>query len=227
MSKQQEFNISENLIVSDHPLAQHNLTILRDKNTTPELFRVATKRLANLLSTEALRVLPLKSVKVSTPLEETESMILNPDYEIIIAPILRAALTLSTIMEELLPTARVHHIGLYRNEETLQPVSYYNKVPKNLTNPENKYVFVLDPMFATGGSAIAAVQIFKDLGVLEKNITFVSLISAPEGIKKFRTSHKEVTIITGSVDRQLNEKGYIMPGLGDAGDRTYNTIYNN
>jgi uracil phosphoribosyltransferase len=225
MSKTEQILNDSNLVISQHPLTAHNLTILRDKNTPPEVFRVATKRLANILSFEALKTLPVKRVEVETPLEKTEADILSPDYDIVIAPILRAALTLSMVMEELIPQARVHHIGLYRNEETLEPVSYYNKVPENIEKPDKQIIFVLDPMFATGGSAIAAVQIFRNIGVPEENITFVSMISAPEGIEKFRSVHKKVKIITGAVDRQLNDRGYIMPGLGDAGDRTYNTIY--
>lgn len=220
----QEYN-RENLIICNDPIALHNLTIIRDKNTPPEIFRRSSKRLAYLLMYEAIKNLPLQNISVNTPLEETQGYRISTDYDIIIAPILRAALTLSQVLEELLPTARTHHIGLYRNEETLEPVSYYNKLPENFITPDKKIVYVLDPMFATGGSAIAAVKIFVDLGVPEENITFVSLISAPEGINNFRQFYKKVKLITGFVDRQLNNKGYIMPGLGDAGDRAFNTIY--
>ena len=210
--------------VCNNALAIHNLTTLRDKNTPPEVFKVAVKRLAGLVLADAVRDLPLETIKVITPLEETEAQIISSEYKIIIAPILRAALTLSQVLEDLLPTAKVYHIGLYRNEETLEPVSYYNKLPDKIDKPEKVIVFVLDPMFATGGSAIEGVNIFRRLGIPEENIKFVSLIAAPEGIEHFRSVHKNVKLVTGVIDQQLNDKGYIMPGLGDAGDRTFNTI---
>lgn len=220
-----EKSTTNKVIVCDHPLACQNLKYLRDRETPPELFRAASKRLGNLLATEALKNLPMKTVDVETPLEVTSSQIIDPDYDIVVAPILRAALILSEVMEELLPTARIHHLGMYRDEETLEPVHYYNKVPKNSKDPSKKFVYILDPMFATGGSAIAAVKIFTEIGIPEENITFVSLIAAPEGVENFRKTFKKVRLVTGSLDRQLNEKGYILPGLGDAGDRTYNTTY--
>lgn len=215
----------ENVVVCNHPLAEHNITILRDKNTPAELFRLATKRLASLLIVEATKNIPLESKTINTPLQQTEGKILSNSCNIILAPILRAALILSREFEDILPTARVHHLGLYRNEETLEPISYYNKIPPVLEDPDKTIVYVLDPMFATGGSAVAGVKVFIDLGVKEENITFVSLISAPEGIKNFRNHYKTVKVITAVIDEKLNNKGYIMPGLGDAGDRTFNTVY--
>lgn len=224
MSKTPETKTFEDVHICNNALAIHNLSILRDKNTPPEVFKISTKRLASLILADAVKDLPLKNVKVTTPLEETDSQILSPDYDIIIAPILRAALTLSEVLEDMLPTAKVYHIGLFRNEETLEPVRYYNKIPKILSRPAKTIVFVLDPMFATGGSAVEAVKIFKELNIPEENICFVSLIAAPEGVKKFRDVHKKVKLFTGVIDKKLNDKGYIMPGLGDAGDRTFNTV---
>lgn len=211
------------ILVCENPLAIHNLTILRDKNTTAQVFKIAIKRLSSLVLVDAVKNLPLTTVNVSTPLEDTQSKIIDESYTIIIAPILRAALTMSEILEELLPAATVYHIGLYRDKNTLKPVHYYNKIPKSLDNPSKTIVYLLDPMFATGGSAIEAVNIFKDLDIKEENITFVSLLAAPEGINNFRNHHKNVRLVTASIDKRLNDKGYIMPGLGDAGDRTYNT----
>ncbi|MEW5821592.1 MAG: uracil phosphoribosyltransferase [Cyanobacteriota bacterium] len=224
MTQNNNNDLLKDVNVCNNSLAIHNLSVLRDKDTPPEIFKVATKRLAYLILSDAVKDLPLKAIKVMTPLEEADAQILSPDYEIIIAPILRAALTLSQVLEDLLPTAKVYHIGLYRDEETLKPVRYYNKLPEKLSNPSKTKVFVLDPMFATGGSAIEAVNIFKELGIPEENICFVSLIAAPEGIHKFRKFHKQVKLVTGVVDKRLNDKGYIMPGLGDAGDRTFNTV---
>lgn len=214
-----------NIVICDHPLVTHNVTTLRDTLTSAEVFRLATRRVAYILMFEAVKHLPLKTVTVNTPLEITESQIINPEYHIVIAPILRAALLLSYVLEDLLPFATVHHIGLRRDEVTLEPENYYNKLPDHFKDPQKTIVFILDPMFATGGSAVEAVRIFLDSGIPEENIIFVSLISAPEGIINFRNHYKQVKIVTGVVDRQLNEKGYILPGLGDAGDRTFNTLY--
>ncbi|MGD9580427.1 MAG: uracil phosphoribosyltransferase [Vampirovibrionia bacterium] len=223
MIRLDEINVTNDITVCENALAKHNLSVLRDKDTPSEVFRMATRRLARLILTEAVKDLPLKTVTIETPLVKTESQILSPDYEIIVAPILRAALTFSEVLQDLVPTAKVYHIGLYRDEETLQPVTYYNKIPQNIKDPNKVIVFVLDPMFATGGSAIEAVKIFRGLNIPEENISFVSLIAAPEGVKKFRESYKNVKLVTGCVDKQLNDKGYILPGLGDAGDRTFNT----
>lgn len=223
MIRLDEINLASDVTVCDNALAKHNISVLRDKDTPSEVFRMATRRLARLILTEAVKDLPLKTVTIETPLVKTESQIISPDYEIIVAPILRAALTFSEVLQDLIPTAKVYHIGLYRDEETLKPVSYYNKLPESLKDPKKVIVFVLDPMFATGGSAIEAVNIFRNLNIPEENISFVSLIAAPEGVKKFREFHPNVKLVTGCVDKQLNDKGYILPGLGDAGDRTFNT----
>ena len=216
---------AKSLIIANHPIAKHNLAILRDKNTSSELFRNATRRLAQILFTYATDNLPLRKTFISTPLIDTEADVIDKDSEIIIAPILRAGLIFSEVASETLPDARVHHIGLYRDEKTLKPVAYYNNLPKTFINPANTFVYILDPMLATGGSAIEAIKLFISLSIPENNIRFISLISAPEGIQKLQSIYPEVSIITACIDKYLNEIGYILPGLGDAGDRTFNTTY--
>lgn len=217
--------LEENVIVCNYPITNQNLTVLRDKNTTAELFRNATKRIAQILFFKASENLPLVDVEVETPLVKTLSQIIDPEAEVIIAPILRAGLIFSDAANEIIPSARVHHIGLYRDEKTLQPVAYYNNLPENFKNPKNSYVYILDPMLATGGSAVAAVKLFTDLNVPQENIRFISLIAVNEGINNLHKNFPKVQIITACIDQELNEKGYILPGLGDAGDRTFNSTY--
>lgn len=209
--------------VCNHPLVQHNLSALRDKNTSTELFRAAMTRVAKLIFLEATQDLPLSRSIVETPLTKAECRILSPEVPIIIAPILRAGLILSEVAIDILPTASVYHIGLYRDEETLKPVTYYNKLPSTIDYSVAR-IFVLDPMLATGGSAVAAVDIIKKLGPAPENIRFVSVLSAPEGIASLTEQHPGVKIYTGAVDERLNDKAYIVPGLGDAGDRTFGTF---
>jgi uracil phosphoribosyltransferase len=216
---------SENVVVCSHPVAIHNLSVMRDKNTSSELFRNATKRLAQVLFLKATDNLPMIDETIETPLTATKTDIIDPDAEIIIAPILRAGLVFSQEASEVLPTARVHHIGLYRDEKTLQPVSYYNNLPGFFSNPENTFVYILDPMLATGGSAVAAIKLFTDLNISQENIRFVCLISVQEGITKVHSHFPNVKVITACIDSKLNDYGYILPGLGDAGDRTFNTLY--
>lgn len=209
--------------VCNHPLVKHNLTILRDKNTSTETFRATMGRLGRYLIQEATQDLPLAKTIVETPLTKAECSILSPDVPIIVAPILRAGLILSEIAIEMIPTASVYHIGLYRDEETLKPVTYYNKLPSSIDYTVAQ-IFLLDPMLATGGSAVAAMDIIKKLGTRAENIRFVSMLSAPEGIENLTTHHPGVRIYTGAIDERLNDKGYIVPGLGDAGDRTFGTV---
>ncbi len=216
---------AENISVCNHPIALHNLTIMRDKNTSSELFRNATKRLAEILFFSATDNLPTVKTQIETPVTKTDSTIIDPSANIIIAPILRAGLMFSDVASNLLPNARVHHIGLYRDEKTLKPVWYYNKLPEKFEEPENTFVYVLDPMVATGGSAVEAIKLFTDHGIDQKNIRFISLLSVPEGIEKVHSEFPNVKVITAWVDKHLNELGYIVPGLGDAGDRTFNTLY--
>lgn len=216
--------ITENIKVCKHPLSLHNLSIIRDKNTTAEVFRSAIKRLTYLLFYMATDDLPLESVEVETPLMKCNSEILDTGLNIIIAPILRAGLIFSDIANEIMPFASVRHIGMYRDENTLTPVWYYNKTPIEFENPENNIILILDPMLATGNSAIEAIKLFVNKKVPQKNIRFVSLISAPEGLNKVHSLYPDIKIVTASVDSGLNANGYIMPGLGDAGDRIFNTV---
>jgi uracil phosphoribosyltransferase len=215
----------ENFTVCEHPVISDNLAVLRDKNTNSESFRRSTQKISQMLFYKATENLPLKSNSVETPLMPAQVDVICPDAEIIIAPILRAGLMFSDTALDILPQSKVHHIGLYRDEKTLQPVAYYNNLPKAFKIPEKTFVYLLDPMLATGGSAVAAVKLFTDLHIPQKNITFVSLISAPEGVNKLAESFDEVRIITASLDKGLNSSGYILPGLGDAGDRTFNTSH--
>lgn len=214
-----------NLIVCKHPLISNNLAILRNKNTPSEKFRNAVQKIAHVLFYKATKNLPMSTATIETPLTTMQAEIIAPDAEIIIAPILRAGLIFSDAALEIIPQARIHHIGLYRDEETLKPVPYYNNLPESFKNPERAFIYLLDPMLATGGSAIAAIKLFTDMNIPQKNITFVSLISSPQGIEKVNSKFNEINIVTASVDTTLNEVGYILPGLGDAGDRAFNTKY--
>lgn len=207
----------KNLTIVDHPLAKRDLTILRDKNTTPLEFRNAIKRISSVLVTAVTKNFELKEIKVQTPLEKTIGYKLN--HEVVIVPILRAGLSLVDPFLEMIPDARVGHIGLYRDEETLKPVDYYLKLPKNINKAK---VLIIDPMLATGGSASVAISFLKKRGA--KEITLVCLVAAPEGVHKVSTEHKDVKIFAVSLDRTLNDRGYILPGLGDAGDRTFGTF---
>ena len=206
----------KNLTIITHPLVKRDLTILRDKNTPSPMFRSVLRRTAALMAYEVTSDLLLKQIPVHTPLEKTKGHLVKDPF--ILVPILRAGLGLVGGFVEVLPNARVGHIGMYRNEETLKPVDYYLKFPKKLNDA---LVVVLDPMLATGGSAVAAVTVLKAKGA--KKIRFVSLVAAPEGVKQLSKNHPDVKIFTCALDRELNNKGYILPGLGDAGDRIFGT----
>lgn len=205
-----------NLILIDHPLIRRDLTILRDRNTPNPVFRTALRRISSHIAIEVTRHLKLKPVRVETPLEQTKGYQLGVD--VVIIPVLRAGLGLVDGFLDVLPEARVGHVGLYRNEQTLQPVDYYSKFPRNLRRSQ---VFLLDPMLATGGSGNAALRFLKEKGA--KNIHFVTLLAAPEGIKRVTEAHPDVPLYTTVIDRKLNNRGYILPGLGDAGDRIFGT----
>lgn len=206
----------KNLIVISHPLVKRDLTLLRDKQTPNNQFRSILRRTSTLMAYEVTRKLPLKEISVATPLEKTKgSIVAKP---VVLVPILRAGLGLVGGFVEVIPDARVGHIGLYRDEETLRPVDYYFKVPRNL---KKALVLVLDPMLATGGSGTAAISYLKQKGA--KSIMYVSLVAAPEGVRKIVKDHSDVIIYTCALDRELNKKGYILPGLGDAGDRIFGT----
>ncbi len=205
------------LFVVDHPLIKHKLTIMRDRRTGPKEFRELLREITLLLGYEATRRVPLKGREVETPLAKTTGYYFN-DNDIVVVPILRAGLGMVDGILQLLPNASVGHIGIYRDPETLQAVEYYAKLPRL---NEESVIFILDPMLATGVSAVKAVDIVKERG--GRNITFVCLISAPEGVGVLQEKHPDVEIYTASLDDHLNDHGYIIPGLGDAGDRLYRT----
>jgi uracil phosphoribosyltransferase len=207
------------LHVSTHPAVQHKLRILRDEKTEPKKFREIVRELSWLLGYEALADARLRPRQVRTPLETMEAHEL--DERIGLIPILRAGLGMVDAMLELMPTAEVWHLGLFRDERTLRPVEYYNKLPDSATVD---LCLILDPMLATGGSATAAIEVLKRWGaVTPVRIKLVNLIAAPEGVAAVTEAHPDVEIYCAALDRQLNEKGYIMPGLGDAGDRQFGT----
>lgn len=204
-------------VVLNHPLITHKLSILRDKKTGTKKFRELISEISVLLCYEALKDAELDDTIIETPLEKYETKNLNEDKYAFV-PILRAGMSMVEGIINVIPNAKIGHIGLYRNEETLEPVEYYYKMPKNIDKRE---VLVLDPMLATGGSAIATIDRLKKDGV--KKIKFLCIIAAPEGLEKLKKAHKDVKIYCASKDRKLNDIGYILPGLGDAGDRVYGT----
>lgn len=205
------------VVVMDHPLIQHKIGIIRREETGPKDFRSLVGEIAMLMCYEATRDLKLVDVEINTPICQTKAKELQ-GKKLAIIPILRAGLGMVDGMLTMIPAAKVGHVGLYRNPETLQPVEYYCKLPDDCANRE---VFVVDPMLATGGSSAAAIQMIKDRGV--KNIRFMCIIAAPEGVKKMQEAHPDVDIYIGALDDHLNEHGYIVPGLGDAGDRIFGT----
>ncbi|MBR2066928.1 MAG: uracil phosphoribosyltransferase [Solobacterium sp.] len=204
------------LKVLDHPLIKHKLTHMRDKNTSTKDFREQLDEIAELMAYEVCRDLPLEKVSVETPIAKTEGEKIAK--EVVIVPILRAGIGLLDGIRRLVPTAKVGFIGLYRDEETLQPVEYFAKFPSGL---EDAIVMVIDPMLATGGSAIDAIRNVKKRGA--KNVRLVCLVGAPEGVKAMQEAHPDVDIYLAALDEKLNENGYIVPGLGDAGDRIFGT----
>ena len=204
------------LHVSDHPAVQHKLALLRDQTTEPKKFRELVREITWLVGYEALSDAHTTPIQVQTPLEQIEGARLADRIGYV--PILRAGLGMVDAMLELMPTAQVWHLGLFRDERTLRPVEYYNKLPDQATVD---LCLILDPMLATGGSATAAIEVLKQWGAVR--IKLINLIAAPEGVRAVASAHPDVAIYTAALDRQLNEKGYIMPGLGDAGDRQFGT----
>ena len=204
------------LNVSTHPAVQHKLALLRDQATEPKKFRELVREISWLVGYEALADARVAPLRVQTPLEEIEGARLADRIGLV--PILRAGLGMVDAMLELMPTAQVWHLGLFRDERTLRPVEYYNKLPDQATVD---LCLILDPMLATGGSATAAIEVLKHWGAVR--IKLINLIAAPEGVRAVATAHPDVAIHTAALDRQLNERGYIMPGLGDAGDRQFGT----
>lgn len=210
----------EKFHVMKHPLIEHKLTILRDKTTGTKDFRELVNEIARLLAYEVSRDLPLEEVEIETPIvKSTQKAIAGK--KVVIAPILRAGLGMVDGILDLIPAARVGHVGLYRDEETMEPVEYFVKMPNNL---EDRHMYVVDPMLATGGSAIAAIESVIERGAKPENIKFICIVAAPEGVKALQEAHPEVEIFTAALDDKLDENAYILPGLGDAGDRLFGTL---
>lgn len=207
----------EQVIIFDHPLIQHKISILRNKSTGTNEFRALVEEIAMLMGYEALRDLPLEDVKVETPLETCMTPMIT-GRKLAVVPILRAGLGMVNGILALVPSAKVGHIGLYRDEVTHEPHEYYCKLPSPI---DERTIVVTDPMLATGGSAVAAVNFIKQHG--GKKIKFMAIIAAPEGLERLRTAHPDIQIYVGHLDRELNKDAYICPGLGDAGDRIFGT----
>ena len=210
----------EKFHVMKHPLIEHKLTILREKTTGTKDFREIVNEIARLLAYEVSRDLPLEDIEIETPIMKTTQKTLA-GKKVVVVPILRAGLGMVDGILDLIPAARVGHVGLYRDEETMQPVEYFVKMPSNL---EERQLYVVDPMLATGGSAIAAIDSVLERGAKIENVKFICIVAAPEGVKALQEAHPDVEIYTAALDEKLNEDAYIIPGLGDAGDRLYGTL---
>lgn len=208
----------ENLFVLDHPLIQHKLTLLRRKETPTGLFRQLLREISLLMGYELTRPLPLTTERIETPLMEMDAPILSGRKPVIV-PILRAGLGMTEGLHELIPNARVGHIGLYRDPETKRPVEYYSKLPE----PTGRLAILVDPMLATGHSVCYAVDLLNERGYADQNIRLMVLVAAPEGVRAVESEHPQVQIFAAALDERLNEKAYIVPGLGDAGDRLFGT----
>lgn len=208
----------KNITILNHPLIKHKITKLRDVNTETNLFRQLVKEIAVLEGYEALRNVKTLDIEVTTPIEKSIQPTVDTK-KLCFVPILRAGLGMVDGILELVPNAKVGHLGLYRDEETHQPVEYFSKLPKSIAKCD---VYLIDPMLATGGSAIDAVKTLKKYGV--KNISFICIIAAPEGAKAFAEAYPDIPLYIGALDRELNENAYICPGLGDCGDRIYGTV---
>lgn len=209
--------MTDHLTVVDHPLVQHKLTIMRDKETPTAVFRQLLREISQLLAYEVTREMPMTTKRIETPMTEMEAPTLS-GRKLALVSILRAGNGLLDGVLELIPSARVGFVGLYRDEETLQPVQYYFKVPQQL---DERLVIAVDPMLATGNSSVAAIDLLKEAGAT--NLRFLCLLAAPEGIARMKEAHPDVPIVTAAVDDRLNDIGYIVPGLGDAGDRMFGT----
>ncbi len=209
--------------VIDNPVVMLNLCTMRDKNTDSQGVRIATRKITRCLLYEAARNLPIIERDVTTPLTTFKAKTIDTDINLIISPILRAGLIFTDEAIDILPQATIRHIGMYRDEKTLKPVWYYNKVPMDAPNPEKFYVYITDPMLATGNSLLAAIDLYANKGIPIKNIKCICIIAAPQGIENIQKHYPEIEIITAAIDDHLNEKGYIVPGMGDAGDRIFNT----
>ena len=209
--------MTEHVTHVTHPLVQHKLTLMRKKETSTAVFRQLLREISQLLAYEVTRGLPMTTEVIETPLQEMDAPVID-GKKLALVSILRAGNGLLDGVLELIPSARVGFVGLYRDEETLEPVEYYFKVPTEL---EDRLVIAVDPMLATGNSSVAAIDMLKKAGA--KNIRFLCLLASPEGIARMKEAHPDVPIVTAAIDEKLNEKGYIVPGLGDAGDRMFGT----
>ena len=206
-----------------NPVILQNLCTMRDKNTDCQGVRIATRKITRVLLYEASKSLPLVEKTVVTPLISFKTQTIDSDIDIIISPILRAGLIFTDEAIDILPQACIRHIGMYRDEKTLKPVWYYNRIPMDIKKPKKTYVYITDPMLATGNSLIEAIKLYVDKNIPAENIKVICIIAAPEGISNIQVKFPEVEIITAAIDSHLNEHGYIVPGMGDAGDRIFNT----
>ncbi len=213
----------ENVRVIKNPVIYLNLCKMRDKDTDSQGVRIATRKITRVLLYEASKNLPLVDKEIETPITKTTVKTVKDDINIIISPILRAGLIFTDEAIDILPQACIRHIGMYRDEKTLKPIWYYNKVPMEAPNPENFYIYITDPMLATGNSLLEAIKLYADKKIPMENIKVICIIAAPEGLKNIHEHYPDVEIITATVDEGLNENGYIIPGMGDAGDRIFNT----
>jgi uracil phosphoribosyltransferase len=209
--------LMENFFLVDHPVIKRDLTILRDKNTNQFFFRLALQRISTILAIEISKNFILTECIIETPLEKTKGYSLK--QEIVLVPVLRAGLSMVSSFLEILPEAKIGHIGIQRDEKTLEPIDYYYKTPPNI---KDAIVILVDPMLATGGSGSAALNFLKNRGA--RLCLFACLVAVPQGVEKINTDHPEVKIFSAALDRTLNDKGYILPGLGDAGDRAFGTL---
>lgn len=213
----------EKVKIISNPVVLENLKMMRDKNTDSQGVRIATRKITRCLLYEASVNLPLVEQEVTTPLTTFKTKVIDPDINLIISPILRAGLIFTDEAIDILPQACIRHIGMYRDEKTLKPVWYYNKVPMDAPEPEKFYIYLTDPMLATGNTLIEAIKLYADKGIPIENIKIICIIAAPEGIENIQKHYPDIEITTAALDDHLNEKGYIVPGMGDAGDRIFNT----
>ncbi len=209
--------------IISNPVVRLNLCTMRDAKTDSQGVRIAARKITRCLLYEASNNLPLVDKKITTPVATFTTKTVDPDINLIISPILRAGLIFTDEAIDILPQACIRHIGMYRDEKTLKPVWYYNKVPMEAPNPEKFYIYITDPMLATGNSLLEAIKLYADKGIPIENIKVICIIAAPEGIENIQKHYPDIEIITAAVDDHLNEKGYIVPGMGDAGDRIFNT----
>lgn len=217
-------NKYENLTIVENPIVNQSLCTIRAKDTDTQGVRLAARKLTRILLYEATKNLPQTEVEIETPLTKFTTKTINQDITIIISPILRAGLIFTDEAVDILPQATIRHVGMYRDEKTLRPVWYYNKVPMPVDDPKKYYVYITDPMLATGNSLTDVIKLYTNKGIPQQNICGVCMISAPQGIEHVFSEFPDVKLIVAAVDSHLNERGYIVPGMGDAGDRIFNTL---